>query len=292
MMFRTFPVKISWKCLLACLQLMAILTWSTDTLAGNKVTCSDGNHYLIDAKDISIRYGSTQITATLNGLAVLQIRLTIDPKTLLLPAEATQRMNEIIKALVAGYNTCAITKKEYHEAVVHLMNMKGDAASLEQYRKDIWDNKKVSNKKINEHLKSFERNMREFAINSGKEIDYIRLASIVDEEIRKKTEEIREEIRNHHVAQADFNVNIMKRVEKLEQEKPYRQLASPEQIKVQLSSNTKELSPAGVLAAVTVYEKLNTLMDQYKFREAIPYFKEAMSAVKLPDLNYALGSCG
>ena len=289
-MVRTFPVTIFPKCVLACLLLMAIFTWSTDIMALNKVTCSDGDHYLIDAKDISIKYGSTQIMATLNGLAVLQIRLNIDHKTLLLPAEATQKINEIIKALVAGYNTCAITKKQYHEAVVYLMSMKSDAASLEQYRKDVLDNKKISNEKITNHLKSFERNMRGFVKNSGKEIDYIRLASIVDEEIQKQTQELREEMRNQRAAQADFNVNITKRIEKLEQEEPYRQLTPPEQIKVQLSSSTKDLSTADVLASVTDYEKGHTLMDQYKFRDAIPYFKGAMSAVKLSDFTYALGS--
>ncbi len=290
MIIRTFPAKIFPRFVLAYLLLTAIFTWFTNTLASNKVTCSDGDHYFIDAKDISIQYGSTQIMATLNGLAVLQIRLTIDSKTLLLPAEATQKINEIVKALVAGYNTCAITKKQYNEAIQHLISMRTDAATLEEYRKDVLDNKKVSNEKITYHLKSFERNMREFVKNSGKEIDYIRLASIIDEEIHKQTQELRQEMGNQRATQADFNINITKRIEKLEQEASYRQLTPPEQIKVQLSSSTDKLSTPDVLAAVTNYQKGHALMDQYRFRDAIPYFEGAMSAVKLPDFTYALGS--
>jgi tetratricopeptide (TPR) repeat protein len=268
-----------------------ILLLPTGSIARDKVKCNDGDHYLTDIKDISIKYECTQMAATINGLAVIRVRLTVDAKALQLAAVTTQKMNEYIKALVVGYNTCAITKEQYHEAMDNLLvYMMGDALSLEQYRMALLDKKKVDNNKLNKHLKNFEKNLRKFVKISGKELDYKRLASIIDEEILAHTSEIHEEINRNRNEQAVINNELSQRLVKLEQANPFlQQLTTPNHITELLSSNTKELAP-NILTAQTSYEKGYSLMEQYNFRESVPYFQTAMSTVKLPDFNYALGS--
>src|SRR5690348_9936085 len=86
------------------------LVFSTSTMAAKRVSCPDGEHIEIDIKQIAIQYQGTSFGVTLSGLSALSARLKVEPKTLQIAAEATQQWNEYVKALVGGYNSCAITR--------------------------------------------------------------------------------------------------------------------------------------------------------------------------------------
>jgi hypothetical protein len=73
--------------------------------------CPDGDHVLIDVKQIAIQYDASSFAGTLSSLSVLGGRLEIAPKKLQ-EAAATQQWDEFLKGLAAGYNTCAVTKQQ------------------------------------------------------------------------------------------------------------------------------------------------------------------------------------
>lgn len=87
----------------ACLvaSLLVALLLPSPALAQKKVSCPDGDHYLIDVREIAIKYKATRVESTVNGLAALGFRVTVDQKTLQTAAVATQQMNEFIKALAS-----------------------------------------------------------------------------------------------------------------------------------------------------------------------------------------------
>src|SRR5437867_877755 len=74
------------------------------------LVCPDGERFEIDIRQIAVRYEASGLSATLSGLSVLGTRATVEPKTLQTAATATQQWNEYLKGLVAGYNSCVITK--------------------------------------------------------------------------------------------------------------------------------------------------------------------------------------
>src|SRR5262245_10898049 len=74
--------------------------------AQKTVHCQDGDHVLIDVKQIAIQYNASSFAGALNGLSALTGRLEVGPKKLQEAAVATQRFNELVKALVVGYNSC------------------------------------------------------------------------------------------------------------------------------------------------------------------------------------------
>jgi len=90
--------------------LVVCLLAATNVLAQKQITCSDGVRYEIDFVQISIQYQGTTLSGTLSGLSALGARVKVEPKTLQIVATATQQWNEFLKGLVAGYNSCAITK--------------------------------------------------------------------------------------------------------------------------------------------------------------------------------------
>ena len=145
---------------LACLALMTILSWVPEVSAQKKIACPDGDHYEIDIEKIKIQYQATRMEGTLSGLAVLGGRIAVEPKTLQQAAVATQKMNEFIKALVVGFNSCAITNKDYQEAMQRLYpNLNDDAVKLEQFRKELLEGQEVNQKLLQELLERYERSL-------------------------------------------------------------------------------------------------------------------------------------
>jgi tetratricopeptide (TPR) repeat protein len=237
---------------------------------------------MIDVKEITIQYQATGIETTLNGLAVL--RVTVNPKTLQQAAIATQRMNEVLKAMVVGYNSCAITRQQYNECIKLLFqDMKGDAIKFEKFRKEVLDGQKISAKRQEDYerqLKRYERKLQILYQISGREIDYERITSIVEEIVDKQFKGFRSE-------QAQVNEDVQKRLASLEQEIAERQLTAPSQVSVALSETKKQMLQE-VEAAEEAYKKGYALMNRYRLAKAIPYFQQALSTMKLPDFYYAL----
>jgi len=79
--------------------------------------CADGDHILIDVKQIAIRYDASSFAGTLSSLSVLGARLEVAPTKLQEAAAATQQWDEFLKGLAAGYNSCAVTRQQYADGL-------------------------------------------------------------------------------------------------------------------------------------------------------------------------------
>ncbi len=77
------------------------------------IECSDGPRRTIDIRDFVTQYSaySAQFEATIGNKAKFAGK--IDPMRLQQLSESVQHANEFRKYLVAGYNSCAITKADY-----------------------------------------------------------------------------------------------------------------------------------------------------------------------------------
>ena len=78
------------------------------------VACSDGKHCRIDMRDFVTTHSvySVELEATLGRRKDFSGRLKIDPVQLTSLSESLQRANEFRKYLVAGYNSCAIRRRQ------------------------------------------------------------------------------------------------------------------------------------------------------------------------------------
>jgi hypothetical protein len=144
---------------------------ATGLHAQKSVPCRDGDHILIDLKTIALQYDASSFSTTLNGLSVLHTRLEVNPKRLQEAAAATQQWNEFLKGLVSGYNSCAITSKQYAEGLNRIYpRLKEDAADLEAIRKAISAGQKAESKRLEEIVASYYVNLTRFASISTKDI--------------------------------------------------------------------------------------------------------------------------
>jgi tetratricopeptide (TPR) repeat protein len=276
---------------LAFLIFPLILFVAPDAMAAKSVHCSDGDHFVTDIKDIAIKYQATGIEATLNGLAVL--RVALNPKTLQQAAVGTQKMNEVLKAMVVGFNSCAISKQQFNEGMKLLFReMKGDAGQLEVFRKEVLSEKKIDSKRferLEKRLQNYEQKLQKLYKISGKEIDYERITAIVEEivaaEVRKQIEDVLKRL----VDLERINDATLKRLADLDRMRAERPLPTPAEVQVALSE-TKKLMLLEVEEAEKAYKAGYDLIDRYRFAEAIPYFEKALTTVKLPDFYYMLAS--
>jgi hypothetical protein len=77
------------------------------------INCDDGSRQTIDIRDFATQYAaySVQFEATVGDKAKFSGKL--DPVQLQQLSESLQHANEFRKFLVAGYNSCAISKAQY-----------------------------------------------------------------------------------------------------------------------------------------------------------------------------------
>jgi hypothetical protein len=170
------PLSVITQLLGLCLFISALPgnAWAQKT-----VHCADGDHILIDVKQIAIQYDASSFAGTLSGLTVLGARLEVAPKKLQEAVAATQQWNEFVKGLAAGYNSCAVTQQQYTDGLNRIYpRLKEDAADLEVIRKLISDGQRADTKRLQALLDSYWNNLRQFAQASGKEIILERIEAL------------------------------------------------------------------------------------------------------------------
>jgi hypothetical protein len=147
--------------------------------AQKAIHCPDGDHILIDVKQIAVQYDASSFAGTLSGLSVLGARLEVAPKKLQDAVAATQQWNEFVKGLAAGYNSCAVTKQQYADGLNRIYpRLKEDAADLEVIRKLISDGQRADTKRLQALLDSYWNNLHQFAQASGKEVILERIEAL------------------------------------------------------------------------------------------------------------------
>jgi hypothetical protein len=77
------------------------------------VGCADGSHPTIDMRDFTTQYWtySAKLEGSIGDKA--KVSTELNPKTLQEISEALQQAREFKKYVVAGYNSCAITRAQY-----------------------------------------------------------------------------------------------------------------------------------------------------------------------------------
>jgi hypothetical protein len=95
--------------------LIILVVIGRDILIGRhpSLDCGDGARRSIDIRDFTTQYSgySVELEASIGGKARLSTKL--NPVQLQELSEATQNTREFRKYVVAGYNSCAITKVQY-----------------------------------------------------------------------------------------------------------------------------------------------------------------------------------
>ncbi len=241
------------------------------------IRCPGEEHLEIDIQQIAIQYKASGFSATLSGLSALSARLSLEPKTLQTAAAATQEWNEYVKGLVAGYNSCAITKKQYQEALQIYPRLKADAIELEKLRQQLFAQRRVDEARLTKLLEGYEGKLRAFAQLAGKEVDYDRIASVVTQVLDPLT-------KGQEKIGADV-LRILQTVQRLERQQAETPIAKPAEVKSELRRALETKAEE----AEAAYNQGYALFGRFRFAEAIPHLELALSIVKLPQFYLALG---
>jgi tetratricopeptide (TPR) repeat protein len=251
---------------------------SSSAWSQKPVHCPDGDHIQIDTKQIAIKYDASSFAGTLSSLSILGVRLEVAPAKLQEAAVATQQWNEFVKGLAEGYNSCAVTRQQYADGLNRIYpRLKEDAADLDAIRKAISEGQKADAKRLQTLLDSYWNNLRQFAQASGKEIVLQRIDALSEQVASGQGQILQRE---------DL---ILAKLNELEQRSAKAPVPTPAEVGKEISEVRKELL-AKSDAAEQAYNKGYELLDQYRFRDAIPYLQQALAAVPLPDFYAALGS--
>ena len=139
-------------------------------IAAKQISCGPNDvRYEIDINTIAIRYEGQTFKAALS--AILGSNVTFDRKTLQQAAVVTQQWNEILKGLAAGFNTCAITKEDYAQALKSLYpQLKTQVEDLNRIRKLLSEGRQRDEKRLQSMLEKYFATLQKFVLLSGQEL--------------------------------------------------------------------------------------------------------------------------
>jgi tetratricopeptide (TPR) repeat protein len=257
--------------------MLAFAIASGTAIGQEKVHCPDGDRNQLDVEKLKLRYQATKWEATLSALGKMTGALTVEPKTLQVASEATQQWNQFLQALVMGYNGCAITKAQYNEAIkVLIPGLAGDGQKLQQIRRSIEQGRKVEQAQLDRRLTAYVKKLER--------LDQISRTSIV-QDIRKEIARAKVEIIQSH---EKGTAAILREVRELKEQVTKSPLATPQEVKAEISEIKKSLlAKAG--EADLAYNRGYRLIEEYRAEEAVSYLEQALSVIKLPEFYLALG---
>jgi tetratricopeptide (TPR) repeat protein len=230
--------------------------------------CPDGDHFQIDISQVAIQYDGSALKGTLSGLSVLQFEVT--PARLQEAAVATQQWDVFLRGLTAGYNNCVITGQQYAEGLQRIYpSLKEETASLEEIRKERLDGHRVDQGQFQNLLNSYYDNLSQFAQVSDNKAILSKLEGLSQQE----------------TADAE---SIVARFNNLERKNAQAPLSTPTEVGTAISQ-TRQILLANADQAEKAYNKAYALLNEYRFNQAIPYLREALAAVPLPEFYFALG---
>jgi tetratricopeptide (TPR) repeat protein len=239
--------------------------------AQEKVPCSDGDHYKIDLKQLELKYDGTSFKGTLTSLtALVGIKLEVVPQKLQNVALATQQWNEFLKGLAVGYNTCAISKLQYQEGVLQVYpRLRTNISELDGIRKQLAAGRGADQPQLDHLLQLYVSNFTRFAEISHRTDILERITNL-----EHQTTEIKHDL---SALQAKFD----------EATRNLRQhpLAPPAEVQSEIESQVT----VAATRARAAYERGYALTKVFRFADAIPYFEDALSRIRLPDFYIALG---
>jgi hypothetical protein len=216
----------------------------------------DGEHVEIDVKQLQIQYSGVSARGTLDALA----KLGLDIRTIQSATQETQKLNQYLQALAAGFNSCAISKAQYFDATqLILPRTKQDAALIEAVRNEIAAGRKVTEGRLSALIQSYLSNLKELAAATGSQSD----AARIEAEIQAGFGQVNQKL--------DY---VLERLPKPE--------AVSTAIDRKLNAKRDEVK--------TAYADGYKLIDQYQFAEAVPHFRRALAVIKLPEFFQGLAT--
>ena len=150
-----------------------LLFFTVAALVLNARVCpGDGEHGEIDVRQLQIQYSGVSARGTLDALA----KLGVDVRTVQTATQETQKLNQYLQALAAGFNNCAISKAQYFEATrLILPQTKQDAVLIEAVRNELTAGRKVTEGRLNALIRSYLGNLKELAATTGLKADATRI---------------------------------------------------------------------------------------------------------------------
>jgi hypothetical protein len=90
----------------------------------------EGVHYTIDLRDFATRYSGYTVDLEAEAKDRARFSAKIGEVQLQQLSDSLQQSNEFRKALVAGFNSCAVTKQQYNQAIVRFQALDGIAREI------------------------------------------------------------------------------------------------------------------------------------------------------------------
>ncbi|MEI9476543.1 MAG: tetratricopeptide repeat protein [Deltaproteobacteria bacterium] len=276
--------------------------------AQKQLDCGDGPRYRIDVKEFMINYSSKSFEGSLGLLSQLKIGLKAEEKTLQQASEATQQWNQFLIGLAEGYNSCAITKKQYQEAISLLYPaLKSDAQGILDIAKSIKEGRAANLNELKQFLDNYVRNLTKFAQISGKEEIIKTLSSKVEEEHEKTREFLGNLIKTNYLWPLVNRILEQDRViaelrekkaateKELQRRGAFEALKQFKQGKYEEAEKLfqEEFQQKKAEAASAAYYLGNIKVAQSDFKAAASYYREAVqldanNAVYLNEAGYSL----
>ena len=130
----TKNTKIVWLAVVGCLSIAGLLIFAQNWHTTNRVVnCGDpeGPRPAIDLRRFDTDYTgySVSLEAEITGKGKLAGK--IEPAALQKLSESIQTGLEFRKALVAGYNACAVTRPSYQAAILRFQSLDGIARRID-----------------------------------------------------------------------------------------------------------------------------------------------------------------
>lgn len=113
----TKNTKVISLAVIAAAIVIVVIVVSRDMLLrrAHEFDCGDGPRRTIDMRDFSTKYSGNSVELEANVQDKAKVSTKVTPVQLQQLAEASQNAQEFRKFVVAGYNSCGITKAQYSE---------------------------------------------------------------------------------------------------------------------------------------------------------------------------------
>jgi len=211
--------------------------------------CGDGPRYKIEVKEFAIKYSNKSFEGTFRFLSKLKLGLQVEEKTLQKAAESTQQWNQLLIGIAEGYNSCAITKKQYQEAIRTLYpGMQTDAQKMLDIGNAFDEGRRADLKELKRSLDEYFQKLKKFAEISGKKKIIERISDKVEQE-HERTRRLFEE---------KFDLLLAEIKESKEKDRILQDKKSIiAELKQKLQETEKELQKRGASKALAQFKQGN-----------------------------------
>jgi hypothetical protein len=114
-MLMTKSAKTIWLFAIAAGVILVLVFVGRDIISGRSkvIACGDGSRRTIDIRDFTTKYSGYSVELEASIADKVKVSTKVNPTQLQQLSESLQSANEFRRYVVAGFNSCAITKVQY-----------------------------------------------------------------------------------------------------------------------------------------------------------------------------------